>query len=112
MTPEQGKLLCKVFADTMRDEMKTTKKVISAIPEDKKTYKPEPKSRTADELAWHLASSEIWFLDGVLNGEFAMSEPPGAPSTISAILDWYDNNFNDRIQKLNNLAEDKLVKPI
>lgn len=112
MTPEEGKLLCKIFADTLQDETKTTRKVIRAIPEDQKNYKPEPKSRTAHELAWHLASAEIWFLDGVLGGEFPMSEPAGAPATISGILEWYESNHNDRLQKLKNLAQDKLVKPI
>jgi uncharacterized damage-inducible protein DinB len=112
MTPEQAKLLCKVFADTMQNETKTTAKVIRAIPEDKKSYQPEPKARTAHDLAWHLVTAEIWFLDGVLNGEFSMGETPGAPPTIGAILEWYESNYRDRIEKLNNLAADKLSKPL
>src|SRR5262245_60307040 len=62
-TPEQAQVLFKVFADTMTNEMDSTKKVIRAIPEDKKGYKPDPKARSAHELAWHIATSEVWFLD-------------------------------------------------
>jgi len=49
MTPEQAKLLCNVFTDTMKFENEATKKVIRAIPEDKKSYKPELKSKSAEE---------------------------------------------------------------
>jgi uncharacterized damage-inducible protein DinB len=112
MTPELGKQLCKLFSDTMQGEAKTTKKVIQAIPEDKKTFKPEPKARSADELAWHIASSEMWFLDGVIKGEFPMTDPPGAPPTIGGILDWYEKNLNDRMEKLADLPAEKLLKPI
>jgi uncharacterized damage-inducible protein DinB len=112
MTPEQGKLLLSVFANTIKDETKITTKVLRAVPEDKKSYKPEPKARTAHELAWHLATAEIWFLDGVLNGQFAMDEGPAAPPTIAAIVEWYETNHRERVEKLNSLAADKLVKPI
>ena len=44
MTPDQGKLLCKVFTDTSNHEAETTKKVIRAVPDDKKGYTPDPKS--------------------------------------------------------------------
>lgn len=112
MTPEQGKLLCKVFADTMQNETETTKKVIRAIPEDKKSYKPEAKSKSAHELAWHIATSEVWFLDGVLAGEFSMAEAPAAPPTIAAILDWYETNHRDRVNRLKDLPAEKLLSPI
>ena len=51
MTPEQGKLLSQVFINTIQNETETTKKVIRAIPEDKKSYKPDPKSMSANDLA-------------------------------------------------------------
>ena len=44
MTPEQGKLLSSVFIGTIQNETETTKKVIRAVPEDKKNYKPDAKS--------------------------------------------------------------------
>ena|SRR2546425_5374611 len=112
MTTEQGKLLYKVFADTMKNESDTTKKVIRAIPEDKKNYKPDPKSKSAHELAWHLATSEVWFLDLILSGKTDMGEPPSPPLSIDAILDWYQTNYRDRVQKLENLSSDKLIAVI
>jgi len=112
MTSEEAKLLCKVFVDTIQQETETTKKVMRAIPEAKKAYKPETKSMSAHDLAWHIATSEVWFMDGVLAGQFVMTEPPAAPGTISAIVNWYETNHRERVNKLKSLPADKLMKPI
>jgi uncharacterized damage-inducible protein DinB len=94
----------------MKMETEHTKKVLRAIPEDKKSYKPDPKARSAHELAWHIVSAEVWFMDFVIAGrpDFPWSEP-AAPPTIDAILAWYDQNYSDRLGKLKSLPADKLV---
>ena len=112
MNPEQSKLLCKIYVDTIQQEAETTKKVIRAIPDDKSSYKPDDKAKNAHELAWHIASAEIWFLDGVIEGNFSMGEGPAAPPTIGGILEWYDTNQKDRVNKLKDLPADKLSTPI
>ena len=112
MTPEQGKLLCNVFTDTMKFENEATKKVIRAILEDKKSYKPESKSKSADELVWHIATSEIWFLDLILKGKAEMGGETPVPPTIDGILDWYQTNYRDRVGKLESLPADKLVTSV
>src|SRR5262245_59217428 len=112
MTAEQGKLLFKVFMDTMKLETETTKKVIRAVPEDKKSYKPDQKAKSADELAWHIATSEIWCLDLVVTGKPGVFETPAPPPTIDAILEWYQANHRDRVNKLEKLTADQLVTRI
>ena len=44
-------------------ESANTVKVLRAVPNDRCDYKPDEKSRTAWELATHLASSDLWFLN-------------------------------------------------
>jgi len=110
MTPEQCKALCKIFTDTSRHEAETTKKIIRAVPDDKKSYKPDPKSMSAHELAWHIASAEIMFYDFILNGQMSADRPPEAPSTIGAILDWYETNYLDRVKKVDEMPADKLAQ--
>src|SRR5262249_41706670 len=106
------KLLLRFFLDTMKTETETTKKVIRAVPDDKMSYKPDPKSMTAHELAWHIATSEVWFLNLVLNGKPDMSEGPSAPPTIAAILDWYQSNYAAKLAEIERLPADKLVATI
>ena len=110
MTPEQGKALCKIFTDTCRHEAETTKKVIRAVPDDKKSYKPDPKSMSAHELAWHITTAEIMFCDFILSGQPPAGRMPEAPATIGAILDWYETNHQDRIKKVDEMPGDKLAQ--
>jgi len=112
MTPEQGKVLFKVFTETMKMESEITTKVLRAVPEDKKSYKPDPKTKSAHELAWHLAQSEVWFLDLLLSGKLEWVEPPAAPPTISAILDWYRTNYQDRFSKLEKMPAEHFVTDV
>lgn len=110
MNPEQAKFLCRFILETIKNEHETTKKVIRAVPDDKKSYKPETKSKTAHELAWHLASSELWFLDGVIKGKFEMTgEEPPLPPTISAILEAYESGHRNLISQVADLSGEKLA---
>src|SRR5215472_14020573 len=109
MTPEQAKLLCKVFLDAAQQEAETTKKVIKAVPDGKKSYKPAEKSMTAHELAWHIASSEVMFLDYILTGKFPAGGPPEAPPTIDAILDWYESKRAGLVSKVRDMSGEQLA---
>ena len=45
------------------------------FPDAKSDYRPDPHARTAKELAWHLANSDIQFLDGIADLKFNMEHP-------------------------------------
>src|SRR5215469_15046773 len=77
----------------LANEVQTTKKVLSAIPEGKKDFRPDPNARTAWELAWHLANTDVQFLDGIADGQFKMGTPTDKPKTIAELLAWYDRNI-------------------
>ena len=76
-------------------EVKRTKRVISAIPEGRRDYRPDPNARSAWELAWHLANTDIQFLDGIADGKFSMQGRPEneKPKTVAELLDWYEHHM-------------------
>jgi uncharacterized damage-inducible protein DinB len=110
MKPEQAKAVAEAVGQQLQHEWMTTYKVLSAIPNEKRDYKPEVNSRSAWELGVHMATADIWFLDGVLNAAFG---PPGdgAPATDTAgIADWYKKEFPNRLERVlaldgNHLAQ-------
>src|SRR5262249_50367724 len=111
--PEQARAFLGFFLQTMEMEHPATRKIIAAVPDGGKGYKPDDKARTGHELAWHLATAEIWFMDGILNGAFSMDGgEPATPATIGEIMSWYDSNYKDRVAKLKALPAEKLVVPI
>ena len=109
MSPDQGKLLRHVFLDANKQESETTKKVIRAIPDARKSYTPDPKSMTAHQLAWHIATAEIMFLDFVLTGKAPAGRPPEPPPSIAAIVDWYETNHADRVNKVQAMSPEQLT---
>src|SRR2546426_1931615 len=112
MNPEQAAVLKNFLLATFENEATITRKVIAAVPEDKHNYKPDPNARTAFELAWHVAQADIYFLNGVANGEFATREerPPEVKS-IADIVAWYDKNLQETLARGSELSAEKLTKP-
>src|SRR5579885_1898015 len=115
-TPHQGP--SPEFMSTYRDlmlqqalrEFETTKKVLAAIPEDKSDYKPDPHARTARELAWHIANSDVQFLDGIADLAFKMETPEGEakPNSMAEILKWYDANFKRGVERVQGMEAAQL----
>lgn len=96
MTPEQASfLLQEVYLPQIHNEHKTTRRLIEAIPADKTGWQPDPKAKTAMQLASHIASSECFFMRGAANGKFdrADAKIPESVTTPAELLAWYDENF-------------------
>ena len=75
LTPEFVLGLRAVMLDGFKREAETTKKVIAAVPDAKADYRPDAHARTAKELAWHLANTDVQFLDGIADLKFSMTTP-------------------------------------
>lgn len=70
-------------------ESRTTSKVLSRIP-DGSTYKPDPKSRTAQEIAWQILCEETMLIDALESGKAAWTPPP-MPASMKAVQQAYDD---------------------
>jgi uncharacterized damage-inducible protein DinB len=101
-----------LMLDGLAREMETTKKVIGAIPEAKNDYRPEPNARTAWELAWHLANTDVQFLTGIADLNFTMAAPEKKPATVSELVAWYDSNIKSASARVAALSADQLLTPV
>ena len=107
MTADQAKAVAAALGQQLQQEWMTTVKVIEAIPEGNKDWKPDPKSRSAWELALHLAESDVWFLASVLNQRFDAPAPSGA-TTIAALAAWYKAHMPAKLERVLALEGAKL----
>ena len=114
MTAEQAAFLLQLELVAQKSEHGTTKRVIEAIPADKSDYRPDPFSKTALELAWHIAAAEHRFLSGIPVGEFDFSPIHRAESvkTPADIANWFEHSFNENIQKLAQMTPEQAAKII
>jgi hypothetical protein len=58
LTPDFAVAQRELMLQGLERELETTKKVLSAVLDSNRDFRLDPKSRTAWELAWHLASSD------------------------------------------------------
>lgn len=87
-------------------EYPTNKKVIAAIrPGD---WRPDPKSKTAIELAWHIVSVDVWFLNSIANLKFEEEKLPEAPKTPEAIIAWYDEEYPKAMARVRTMTGEQL----
>jgi uncharacterized damage-inducible protein DinB len=82
-----------LFLRFWEKEAPATRKVISRIPEQS-DYRPDPKSRTAREIAWLIVREEIVLAEGLEKGVLEWEELP-APDTMKEILDLYDRHHQN-----------------
>lgn len=108
MTADQAKAVAETLGQQLQNEWMTTVKVIEAIPEANKNWKPDPKSRSAWELATHLAESDVWFLESVLNQRFGEPVPSGA-TTVSGLAAWYKTHMPAKLERVLAMDSDKLA---
>jgi uncharacterized damage-inducible protein DinB len=95
-------------------ELETTKKVLAAIPDAKSDYRPDPDARTAWELAWHLTSMDIHFMNGIVDFKLNLDVPEGKdkPKTVAELVAWYDQNFKRAADRIRAMTPEQLVTPI
>jgi uncharacterized damage-inducible protein DinB len=113
LQPDQASfLLHGAFLPSLKNEHRITKTVIEAIPLDKGDYRPDEISKSALDLAWHIAATEIRFLDAVPAGEFDFTPRP-RPDSVKNSADlsaWYVANFAPRYEVLTKLSNEQLMK--
>jgi uncharacterized damage-inducible protein DinB len=114
LTPDQAKFLMGVALPTLKNEHQTTRRVIEAIPLDNGDYRPDTVSKTALELAWHIAASEQRFFSGIPVGAFDFSPIPRPESITNsaAIAAWFDESFSANLEKLEELSGEQLARLI
>ncbi len=113
MQPEQAAFLLNFLLPQIKNEQKLTKKVIEAVPTDKGDYRPDPRSMNALDLAWHIAASECFFMDGAASGAFgAGGARPDTVRTSADVANWYEEHFTQSFERVSKMTPDQLLKAI
>jgi uncharacterized damage-inducible protein DinB len=117
MTPENAKAAADMLATVWEGEFPATCQVLAAVKEDNRNYKPDPKSRSAWELATHLATADIWFIDSILKGSFDWNEDAAKQAqsqfnNVNDVVAFYQKSFPEKLKQLRALPGDQLTAPI
>lgn len=77
-----------LFTDFWTNESKTTRQVLARIP-DGSDYRPDPRSRTAQEIAWQIVCEEKMIIDALETGRAEWAPAP-MPATMKEVLAAYE----------------------
>ncbi len=94
-----------LFTDFWNKETRTTSKVISRIPEGS-DYRPDAKSRTAQEIAWQIVCEEKMIIEALETGKVAWTPPPMPPS-MKDVHAAYETQSADLEARWKKLADER-----
>lgn len=115
MTSDQATAIVQLLTGTIEGEARATRKVLAAVPDGNRQYKPDPKSRSAWELAVHLAISDVWFADSILQGKFEWTGEPATPAEMTdpaAVAKWHETQLGDRLTRLRAMTPEEMLRPV
>jgi uncharacterized damage-inducible protein DinB len=114
ITPENASFLLHYTLPTVKNEHRSTRSIIEAIPQSNSDYRPDPNSKTAMELAWHIVAAEHRFYSGIVAGAFDFTpiHRPENVHTPAQIGQWFGDSFTKNFDALGKLSGNQLAKII
>lgn len=111
MQPEEAVFLRNYLVRQIEHEQVATRRVMAAVSEQHREYRPHGTARSALELAWHLASCEIWYLEGIIHGRFDAEQErmPAHIRTVTGVAAWYDRNVPALMTEVQRLSPERLT---
>jgi uncharacterized damage-inducible protein DinB len=105
--------LSKAFLPEFDQEMKTTRRLLERLPEDKPTWKPHEKSMELCQLATHLATIGHWADAIVGQDSFDVSSAPPTPKLTSRaeILAMFDASTASAHKAIAATSDAEMMKP-
>jgi uncharacterized damage-inducible protein DinB len=113
MTPDQAKAIAQTVGQHLQQEWMKSYKVMKAVPEAKKDYRPESHARSAFELTAHMAAADFLFLDAIVAGSFSGEFKDTADGdTIEQLAESYKHQFPRRLEQVLALDPAKLAREL
>jgi len=117
MNAEHAKAAADMVAAWWEGECRATCEVLAAVKDDNRHYKPDPKSRTAWELATHIATGDVWFLDSIAKGAFvydaeAAKQAESQFKTVADVVAFYKKTFPEKMQALRAVPAEKMTETL
>ncbi|ASS50437.1 MAG: damage-inducible protein DinB [Candidatus Fluviicola riflensis] len=104
-------MIVRYLIDEFENEVKSTRKLLQAVPEKDLHYKPSTVSWTMGELAQHIATIYYWYVGTLTKDVYDMATDHlerGSPDDIKATLDLFEKNVEKARAALHTVTEESL----
>ncbi len=94
-----------LFTKFWTQESETTRNVLARIP-DSSAYRPDPRSRTAQEIAWQIVCEEKMLIEALESGKAEWAPPP-MPDSMRDVLAEYERQSAEVLRRWDALPQSK-----
>ncbi|MBV7530528.1 DinB family protein [Chitinophaga sp. sic0106] len=104
--------LLQALQTEFENEVKSTRRLLQAVPEKDLSYKPSPISWTMGELAQHIATIYYWYVGTLTQDVYDMAADKlerGSPNDIAATLQLFESNVEKARAALQQATEESLA---
>lgn len=98
-------------------EFPATVRVMSAVRDEGRDYRPAERSRSGWDLVTHLATADVWFLDSITRGVFqfdseAVKQVEAGFGGVSDVVAFYESTLPAKLEQLRGLSSEDLAQSI
>ncbi len=115
--PVHARAVAEAMITLWENELPATVRVLAAVKDDTRDYRPDPKSRSAWDLVLHIATSDFWFLESIEKGVFhydpaQVKQAEAAFQKVQDIIGFYQGAISSKIAELRNLSDEQLAADV
>lgn len=114
---DQTKAVAEAMTALWKGEFPATVRVLSAVRDELRDYRPDGKSRSAWELATHIATADLWFIESIEHGVFqfdaeAAKQAEAEFRQVKDIVAFYETRIPAGIRRLRELSSEQLAEQL
>lgn len=114
---ERARAVAEAMTTLWKRELPATTRVLAAVNDATRDYRPDPRSRSAWELVTHIATSDIWFLDSIAQGVFHFDREKAKQSTdgfqtVSDVVAFHQKAVPVKLEDLRALSDEQLAEEV
>jgi uncharacterized damage-inducible protein DinB len=98
-------------------ELPATTRVLAAVNDANRDYRPDPRSRSAWELVTHIAISDNWFLDSIAQGVFHFDHEKAKQAedgfaSVSDVVAFHQKSVPAKLDGLRAMSDEQLAEEV
>jgi uncharacterized damage-inducible protein DinB len=112
---EQARAVADAMLALWESELPGTVRVLAAVTDAGRDYRPDARGRSAWELATHIATADLWFLDGIVKGRYEF-DPEAAQQaqsqfrTVAEVVAFHERMVPAALARVRGLSDDELAQ--
>ena len=114
---DQARAVADAMTELWVRELPATTRVLAAVNDANRDYRPDPRSRSAWELVTHIATSDIWFLDSITQGVFHFDREKAKQAEdgfrkVSDVVAFHQGAVPAKLDALRAMSDEQLAEQV